>query len=242
MRIAIVDDSASDIRLLQGLLEQYAEAGMLRPEIRTYADAPSFLAEFQRGRFQICFLDICMEALDGISLARRLRQTDTQCLIVFTTTSAEFAVDAYSVRAFHYLLKPLTQALVDDAMALCVRELGGTECVLRIKSGREWRSVSVADIVYTDYSNHFVYLHTKSDPNNPLRTGSTFDRFAPELLAYPQFLNCYRNMLVNLDEVTRMNPDSFQMNNGVTVPMWRNRKKELREQYAAYMFRKMNGG
>lgn len=56
------------------------------------------------------FLDIYMGDENGVDTAQALRRLDTDCLLVFTTTSTDHAFDGFCVRAFHYLVKPCTEA------------------------------------------------------------------------------------------------------------------------------------
>lgn len=62
-----------------------------------------------------------MDGLSGMDAAKELRKTDADCLLVFTTTSTDHALEGFQVRAFHYLVKPFSEAelsgLLDEMLA-----------------------------------------------------------------------------------------------------------------------------
>ena len=105
MRIAIVDDERQDCATLSEML-----AGRLSQTafIDVYDSGNHFLDS--EVHYDLVFLDIVMDGLDGIETARRLREWDMGCLIVFLTSSSEYAWDAFPVHPFDYLLKPIDKA------------------------------------------------------------------------------------------------------------------------------------
>lgn len=121
MRIAIVDDLSGERALLrEQLARQLARRGA-EAELLEFDSGEAFLAAEKERRFTAAFLDIYMEGMTGMEAARALRKTDTDCLLVFTTTSTDHALEGFQVRALHYLVKPFTEgeidALTDELLA-----------------------------------------------------------------------------------------------------------------------------
>ena len=113
MRIAIVDDLADERALLrEQLTRQLARRGA-EAELLEFDSGEAFLAAEKERRFTAAFLDIYMEGMTGMEAARTLRKTDTDCLLVFTTTSTDHALEGFQVRALHYLVKPFAEAEID---------------------------------------------------------------------------------------------------------------------------------
>ena len=110
MRIAIVDDLSGERALLrEQLARQLARRGA-EAELLEFDSGEAFLAAEKERRFTAAFLDIYMEGMTGMEAARALRKTDTDCLLVFTTTSTDHALEGFQVRALHYLVKPETKS------------------------------------------------------------------------------------------------------------------------------------
>ena len=113
MRIAIVDDLAAERALLKDRLEQQLQRRNVQADILEYESGETFLEAAREAPFTAAFLDIYMDGMTGMEAAKKLRETDTDCLLVFTTTSTDHALEGFQVRALHYLVKPFTEADID---------------------------------------------------------------------------------------------------------------------------------
>ena len=99
MRVAVVDDSAADRLWLAGELEALLARRRLEGTVTVFEGGARFLAQARRERFDLAFLDIYMEGTDGLKAARLLREFDRECLLVFSTSSPDHALEGYRVRA-----------------------------------------------------------------------------------------------------------------------------------------------
>ena len=109
MRIAIVDDLKTERALLKERLSQQLALRGAEADILGFESGEAFLAAEKERRFSAAFLDIYMEGLSGMDAAKELRKTDTDCLLIFTTTSTDHALEGFQVRALHYLVKPFSE-------------------------------------------------------------------------------------------------------------------------------------
>ena len=110
MRIAIVDDLAAERTLLKGRLEWQLQRRKVQADILEYESGETFLEAARKAPFTAAFMDIYMDGMTGMEAAKKLRKTDTDCLLVFITTSTDHALEGFQVRALHYLVKPFTEA------------------------------------------------------------------------------------------------------------------------------------
>ena len=113
MRIAIVDDLAAERALLKDRLEQQLHRRNVQADILEYESGETFLEAARKAPFTAAFLDIYMDGMAGMEAAKKLRKTNTDCLLFFTTTSTDHALEGFQVRALHYLVKPFTEADID---------------------------------------------------------------------------------------------------------------------------------
>ena len=184
------------------------------------------------------FLDIYMPGLSGIETASEIRKLDANCLLVFSTTSSDFAVKSFRVRAFDYLVKPYKYEQLAEIMTLAEKALNKSSRYIEVKESREMVKILIRDILYADYDNHYIQIHTKE---NIIKTYLSFQDFSPLLLKYPQFLNCYRNCIINMDSVDSLHDNDFVLTNGERLPITRAKRLEIRQLYADYAFQKLNG-
>lgn len=239
MEIAIVEDSGYELEQLYTYIQNYFSKRQIFRRVDTYQSGESFLESWETHSYDLVFLDIMMDRITGIDVARTIRQTDKDCLIIFISASKEFALQGFEVRAFDYLVKPITKERFDQTMELCQCELLKHIRYIEVKESRTMVKVPLQEIIYTDYYNHYIQIHTTE---RMIRSYQQFDSFSPLLLCYPQFLCCYRNCIVNMDRIASIDKNDFIMETGERVPIIRNSRHEIYQQYADYQFCKINGG
>lgn len=239
MNIAIIEDSGQELSLLERCLQSYLSSRQVYRVIDTYTSGEAFLENWPSKSYDLVFLDILMEGISGIEVARKIRETDSECLLIFISSSKEYALQSFEVRAFDYLLKPLSEERFQKTMDLCQNELAKHIRYIEVKESRTLVKIPLNEIIYTDYYNHYIQIHTAA---RLIRSYQQFDVFSPLLLCYPQFLCCYRNCIVNMDHVDSVDKHDFVMENGERVPITRGNRNSIYQQYADYQFLKINGG
>ena len=219
MNIAIIEDSGQELSLLERCLQSYLSSRQVYRVIDTYTSGEAFLENWPSKSYDLVFLDILMEGISGIEVARKIRETDSECLLIFISSSKEYALQ--------------------KTMDLCQNELAKHIRYIEVKESRTLVKIPLNEIIYTDYYNHYIQIHTAA---RLIRSYQQFDVFSPLLLCYPQFLCCYRNCIVNMDHVDSVDKHDFVMENGERVPITRGNRNSIYQQYADYQFLKINGG
>lgn len=238
MKIAIIDDMAADCQQIYDYVIKYCKSEHIHVLVDTYESGRKFLSSFEEGKYNLIFLDIYLNNLNGIEIATELRKIDDKCLIVFSTSSQAHAIKGYRVRAFDYLVKPHTYSSFRETMSLCAKALQDYSEYIEVKEGREYTKIFIEDIIYTDYHNHYVQIHTA---HSVIRSYMPFPVFQEMLQDYPQFICCYRNCLVNMSKVDELDDCTFVMKNGEQVPISKKKKNEIRQIYADYVFSCISG-
>ena len=118
--IAICDDEEKQRVYIKSLVERWLHQTFHHVKIQEYASSEQFLFEQAYDRTQILFLDIEMEKMDGIALAREIRKHNRQMQIIFVTGYMEYIQEGYDVEALHYLLKPVSQEKIDSVLERAV--------------------------------------------------------------------------------------------------------------------------
>lgn len=239
MTFALVDDSNTDIEILYQHLCHYCQTRKVHMHIEKFTDEIAFLKSMRNTRYNLVFLDIYMKKATGIQIAKKIQETDPKCQIIFTTTSTEHAVKAFRLHALDYLVKPYNYSHLQDALDRYEKMASKFAHYIELKEGRHYTRIFVTDIIYTDYYNHYIQVHTDSCV---IRSYMSFNDFLPILEPYPQFLWCYRNCMVNMDYIESFDGKDFILKNGESFPIARNRKQEILQDYANYMFDYVNKG
>lgn len=234
MKIAIIDDRPADREHLAGLVASYLHIKKMCADVLRYTDGESFLKEFRRGKFAVIFLDILMNGMNGMEVAQRVRERDTDCLLIFVSISNEHALEGYWVKAFHYLMKPYSVQEFIKVMERCCEELDKEIRYIELKEGRILKKVLVRDIWYADMQGHYVQLHTV---HGVMKSRLYFDEIE-ERLQDQRFVKCYRNIIVNMDQVQALQGMDFILKNGERVPIQKKRYMDVSQIFADYQFEK----
>ena len=108
--------------------------------------------------FDLLLLDIQMEGVSGMEYARALRQRGNRVSIIFITNCADYALEGYSVQPVHFILKPVTRELLEDALRTDI-ELNHKPKTMLFRTGGKSVSLAVSDIRYIESMNHSIIVH-----------------------------------------------------------------------------------
>ncbi len=232
MKIALVDDDQRQLDLLTGAL---AELGLDAQTIECFPDGKAFLSGMRPGSYDIIILDIYMGELNGVDLARDIRQIDGNVAIAFCTSSNEYAAQSYELDARFYLQKPITR----EKVAAMLKRLN----LARIERNRSIRlpdgsQVPLRYILYTEYLDHSVQFHIRGQKPRIIRTSQ--GEVEALLLGHRGFCVINKGCVVNFEQARAIATNAFQMQDGTTLPIARRRFKEIEAAYTQFLFEKMD--
>lgn len=194
MRIAVVDDSEADRAQLAECLERYFRDAGEKYTAEVFTTAGAFLNAYAF-QFDFVILDIDMPGLSGIDAAKRLRERDPGVTIMFVTNMPQYAIEAYSVEAMDYVLKPISYPDFYLKMKKAERYIlraANAPILLQTASGPVTRLTS--EITYVESRQHYLYYHTVSEE---LRVRGKLGDVEELLLRY-RFARAGESYLVNL--------------------------------------------
>lgn len=233
MRIAIVDDLKTERALLKERLSQQLALRGVEADILEFESGEAFLAAEKEWRFSAAFLDIYMEGLSGMDAAKELRKTDTDCLLIFTTTSTDHALEGFQVRALHYLVKPFSEEEFSDLLTEMLAKLPRPEPVLTVKvSGSDVR-LRYRDIVFAEHFAHMINIRTTA--GKTLATRQSFKAFTEPLKKDPRFFVCGRGVIVNLEHAADFQDAAFCMTDGSRVYVNQELLKPARQAFMEFL-------
>ena len=237
--IAIVDDLRTDCAYLASEVHRWFDEHPGHDlRLYFYESAEAMLSE--RPPVQLAFLDICMDGMTGVELAHALRRLDEKILLVFLSTSRDFAFEAFPVHPFDYLLKPCDPAALDRVLSEALRVLATPDPSVLIRIPRGERSVPLRSIVSAVSQGHSVELTLVDAP--PLRSNLTFAELEALLSPDPRFLLCNRGVLVNMDYVRSLDDDTLRMQDGVVFPLRTRGRADLVRCFSQYQISRLKGG
>lgn len=248
LRIAVCDDAPGDLENLVALVKRYLHGQpKLGGQIAPFSDGEALLAQVAQGeRFDIIILDILMPGRDGIDIGHALRESGYSGIILYLTSSTDFAIDSYDVRAFHYLLKPITPekffAVLDAAADICTSRQNE---YIMIQTANGPRRVLLDEILYIERSGRAMRYVCDHEKIQTRTLRGAFRDAVQALLADPRFVLCGASFLVNLSRIAGIDGQEVLLDTGSVVSMPRTAAPALKRQWGAYWLaqhRNLEGG
>jgi two-component system, LytTR family, response regulator LytT len=216
LNIGLCDDEPAELESLRILVADYARRRQISFDLHCFRSGEGLLDAAAKGQaFDLLFLDIYMGSADGIAVAKKVREYDKACCIIFATNSREHAISGYGVRALQYLLKPLVAEEVEAALDQAIEARpGATDQCVQVKNRQGVYRILFSDIVFAESNAKIVTIHTRKDGDV-----SFYDRLDNFSLQCEdeRFLRCHKSFLVNLDFVYAIVDNDFILKTGEEI-------------------------
>lgn len=233
MRIAIIDDIASERETLKTELETQLARLFLDAAVYCFNCGTDFLSAAGKERFDLVFLDIYMGNENGVDTAQELRRLDADCLLVFTTSSADHALDGFRVRAFHYLVKPCSEADLAALFDEIVKRLPTDDRYIRVNAAGGPVRLRFREILYAEHHQHQIHIYRTDGQETVARL--TFRELCASLTD-GRFFQCSRGVIVNMEHAGDFDGMDFVLKNGKRVPVSRDLAKAARMAFGDFLF------
>ena len=240
LRIAVCDDSPQFLQTAADLVSAWAAQRNIPAEISTYQNGDELLEANSAKRFDIVFLDIIMPLLNGMDTARELRENDTVIRIIFLTSSPDFALDSYDVKAQGYLLKPVSGDKIYSALDECAEFLVKEPENMILKTSFGYKKLYFHNIECIEAQNKKVVFHLNDGTS--VEAAEPLYHFENKMTIENGFFKCHRSYLVYMKNVDRFSGTEIITKSGRSVPIARGAGKAFKEAYFAVMFGESEAG
>lgn len=218
-RIVICDDEATSLKLNLELTKRIMEKEQIEYEIDTFSDMEHMIDAVcgkNKGEksYDLLLSDILTTGLNGIEAAKKLRSLGKNMDIVFISTTAEYALDGYSVKALRYLKKPVDQ----EELRLVILESYQNYLkngFLVVNTLERVYRIRYRDIYYLESSGRDLVIHLKNEELTTRMKLSDVEK----TLTGPSFIRCHRSYIVNLMRTVSIERYQITLSNGDVVPV-----------------------
>lgn len=230
MKIAIVEDNPQDQERLKNFLLRYGDEQGISMKIDCYPNGLAFVDQYQNF-YDLVYFDIEMDLMDGMTAAQKLRKRDENVLIVFVTNFVQHAIRGYSVKAFDFLLKPLTAFNFQEHVQKVVHQMEKKQdSTIYVKSNSEIKRIDINQLLYIESQGHYLYLTLKNEIITTMDTMKNME----EKLKNKCFYRCNNGYIVNLKFVEKIEKNIVYVS-GHRLQISRPRKKGFMEALTNYI-------
>ena len=242
MKFALCDDETLYLDQLFSCIKEY-EALHLREKITIscFSHGEDLLDDIQKnGEYDVYFLDIIMPEINGISLAKQLRENGYDGAVIYLTSSPEYAIESYRVRAYDYLLKPMQKEAIYSTLDSLLPSLKGKREKFTIVKTKEYSvKLLLNQIMYARLSNRIIYYYLNN--GNVIQSQyirGSFTDAVPDLISDTDFRLCGISMAVNLYHITKMEDNTLYFSDKYSVAVGTKAFRSLKPEWVDYCINK----
>lgn len=236
LKIAVCDNEQSFGKHLEQLINSYISKRGEICIINRFLSGIEFLNQGSDiATYQIVFLDINMEQLDGIETARRLRLLCEDTYVVFVTAFINYALEGYKVNAFRYLIK--TDNNFNENLYECIDAIFYNLKIipynLEIQFLEGNRMIPIGRLLYVESNLHKLTFYVLENGMTKYTLKDSLNHIHEELISH-NFIRIHQSYLVNLSFVKSINKNMVILIEGTTLPISKSRYRHVVNQIASY--------
>jgi len=235
LRVIICDDNSEELNKVRQITEDAFRNSDIKVKVHTYLDVEQISNQMLSG-CDIALLDVELEndRLNGIDLARKIRQVRQDTVIIFITNFIEYAPVGYEVQAFRYLLKRELESELAGYLQKAVAHLEAKKEILKIQMNGEIVDLLLEKILYMDVYQHNVTIHMQKDQiGKPSKTYTFYASLSEleEQLQNRGFLRIHKSYLVNMRHLKRFQCRQAELDNGEILRVSEKSYSEKKKEY-----------
>ena len=161
INICIVEDELSQAELLKNYINKYGNSTKQPFNITHLSDGIDLVDDY-KGQFDIILLDIQMKHLDGMAAAEKIRKVDSDVIIIFITSTVQYAVQGYAVDALGYVLKPVPYTQFEQLFEKAITRVNAKKQHVYVKVSVDDKQMKLDcdTISYIESQRNNVIIHT----------------------------------------------------------------------------------
>ena len=237
IKIAICDDDSMELKTISSMLNLSLTQKLPELQVQTFCSGFSLLDAMEHGaHFDIVILDIIMPGENGITIAKEIRKENTEIEIIFLTSSSEYAVESYEVKANNYLLKPLQEEKLFSALENClgsIKQKQTSSFVIR-SGAHKYTRIIYSKLIYGEAMRKSIHLYLSN--HTDISAVMTFSDLVKLLDPHPAFMRPHRSYIVNMHYIENITRTEILLMNGDRIPIPKKRYLEVSNRFFNFVF------
>lgn len=204
-------------------------------EIAYFQTGKEMLAHLHEFQHAIFLLDILLDDMDGIEIAKIINDNSPSSSIIYITGFLNKACDIYDTRHCYFIYKPELERRLPKALHKAIEHIDEEIQTLPIHHKGGITVLSMNQIIYLERFRRTTLINTSHHQYTDTRDFSEFSSIVPSY-----FIQCHRSYMINLNHVKEYSRCHFITRDDKLIPIGRTYEKKAREQFHEYLFQKVN--
>ena len=223
INIGICEDELHYRVNIKDMLGDILSTYSINYKIYEFSSGEELLSNYPKD-LDILIMDIQMKIINGMDTARKIREFDQNLEIIFMTSFSEFMQEGYEVKAYRYILKPISERKISRNILPCINEImkkKNNYLTINVKNYVD--RIKIDSIVYIETDRPNILIYTNDNKYTTKMSTSKIDK----ILREHGFFRCHNSYIVNLKLVESMNSNTLKIGEKY-IPISKYRVKELK--------------
>lgn len=232
LNIAICDDEKEFCHKLENILHEIVEQEKIQVDIDVYRSGNELIRELQKDEicYDMIFLDIEMEGMDGLMTAKELRKQDEITLLIYVTGHTSYAIEAFEVQPFRFVVKPINEDIVYQCFMKAYEKIMSGNFYFHYKYKRDYYKILVSNILYFESEKRIIWIHLKDGTVRKVYDKlNNIERQMEK--GKVEFYRIHKSFLVNSQYIIRKAHDHMELVDGTVLDISEDRRKKMSECY-----------
>lgn len=242
LKIAICDDDTKFTVRMENILRDVAYEKGFQIGIDTYLNGVALIENMNNSgcQYEIIFMDIVMKRMNGLETARLIRKFNEFVYVIFVTSHQEYAIEAYEVQPFRFILKPIDEEVVKKSFLQAYEKIRGSSFCFEYKFNKVCHRILIKDIMFFESNKRVVKIHLA---NGSVRSYyDTLNRVEQNMKQFKvNFLRIHKSLFINAKYIREKTYDRVTLTDGTVHFIGESRRKNINMQYAQMVERNMVG-
>lgn len=229
LKIAVCDDEYKIQFMMEEFLQTILDEYAIEAEVECYSSGEEFCRSFDKGKFDLIFLDIEYAGMNGVEIGKYIREEvgDENVQIAYVSGKTGYAMELFEYRPINFLVKPVEKKdirrVVDKYLLLNHQRQEN----FQYKVGKDVFQVALSDILYFSSRGRKVTLHKN---NEEAEFYGTLEQIYSSVKG-KRFLYVHKSYIINYHFIKKMEYDQVTLCNGVSIPISQSRRTAIRKQF-----------
>ncbi|MBE5932586.1 MAG: response regulator transcription factor [Lachnospiraceae bacterium] len=232
IKVCVCDDDVTIVDRINSVIDDLSKSNNIKTKVDVFYDGKTLIQNLEKNNsyYDVLFLDIEMNDMDGIETARQLRLRDEQVYIIYVTSHENYAIETFSVRPYQFVLKPFDDKVIEKYFMDVYEKILSCDESYGFKHKGTYYKILLKDVKYFESKNRSIVIH--------MVDGTTYeyydilDKLEKKLSMFKMdFLRIHKSMLVNTRYITKKRYDQIELMDGEKLMISQLKRKEINEYY-----------